>query len=100
TAEAPRVFAWAENPGYTRGDSRWPAPVHLTTDGADDYTYRLTSAGFVLGRRMNEAGEGADRVVTIFNPRRHRIEQRAGGKTLTVYFRGGSSGAGGVERIE
>jgi YD repeat-containing protein len=92
-----RNFAWAENPGHLRGDSRWAAPVHLVADGATAYDYTLSAAGFALRRR--HAGEGGAEVVTIFNPRRHRVEQRVGNKTVVATFRGGGTGRGALENI-
>jgi len=57
-------FIWAENPGWRRGDSKWPAPVHLASDGRNDYTYDLTSKGLVirvrgrsLAREIHTQGE-------------------------------------------
>jgi YD repeat-containing protein len=44
-------FAWAENPGWQRGDSKWPAPVHLASDGRNDYKCDLTSKGLVIRAR-------------------------------------------------
>lgn len=78
-------LTWAENPGYERGDSKWPAPVHVSSDGLRDYTYRLTSAGFVIRARDRVTGKT---VTTVFNPLRLRLEQhRADGKTRVVTFR-------------
>ena len=96
TGKPPQDFRWQENPGYERGDSRWAAPVHLDSDGANTYTYNLTSKGFVLQR--TEFGSGAV-TTTTFNPRRRRLSQQAGGFNFLVVFR---SGAGGTSlgRIE
>ena len=162
--ETPRRFGWAENPGHGRGDSKWPAPVHLASDGENRYTYDLTSKGLViercaipkgtrmgaspfparvglplacradlsaegsakaeaLGRRpvgtplQTQSGAAAsagptecrepqdtegrsERTVTIFNPLRHRLEQKADNETLIVTFRDETAGRGAPERIE
>jgi len=91
-----RNLSWQRNPGFGRGDSRWPAPVHLASDGTDDYTYDLTSKGFVMEKKMRER-EGI--TTTTFNPRRHRLEQENGGLKYLVIFRP-SEGATALERIE
>lgn len=95
--QPPRAIRWRENPGYGRGDSRWPAPVHLAAAGADEYDYRLTSRGFILGRK--EGGTGA-KTITLFNPRRHRLEQQINGRRFIVKFRKQSHSRGALERIE
>jgi YD repeat-containing protein len=70
--------------------------VHLASDGVNDYTYELTSKGFVMKRT-----ELATRVVTttVFNPRRHRLNQQAGEFDFLVVFRAEAGGAA-LERIE
>ena len=95
--QAGRALAWAKNPGHARGDSRWVAPVHLAADGDTAYAYTLSAAGFALRRRPSDAGA---EVVTIFNPRRRRVEQRGGKDTVIVTFRGGTTGRGAIEKIE
>ncbi len=92
----PQLFTWGENPGHVRGDSRWAAPVHLVSDGASDYTYELTSKGFVMQRT-----ERAKRAVTTttFNPRRRRLKQQTEGFHFLVVFRSGPGGSA-LERIE
>jgi len=91
-----RRYGWQENSGYERGDARWAATVHLAADEANTYTYEVAQRGFVMRRReMRSARE----TVTIYNPRRRRIEQRAGGETLIATFRGGTLGRGALERI-
>ena len=92
-----RRLAWAENPGHARGDSRWAAPVHLAVDGATGYDYTLSAAGFTLRRRPSDGGT---EVITIFNPRRRRVEQRQGKTAMIVTFRGGTAGRGALEKIE
>ena len=92
-----RALAWAKNPGHARGDSRWVAPVHLAADNGTAYAYTLSVAGFALRRRP--PGDGAE-VVTVFNPRRRRLEQRSGDVALIVTFRGGTAGRGALEKIE
>jgi len=89
-------FAWVENPGHERGDSRWAAAVHLASDGEDRYMYELTSQGFVLRRTNATGGE----ILTVFNPRRHRLEQRKNGETLIVAFHSGIAGMTALERIQ
>ena len=93
----PRLFTWRENPGYGRGDSRWVAPVHLASNGTDTYAYELTSRGFTLVRQENVTGRETR---TTFNPRRHRLEQRANGESFMVTFRSGIASRGALERIE
>lgn len=93
----PQLFTWRGNPGYGRGDSRWAAPVHLASDGTDTYAYELTSRGFVLQCRETATGK---ETITIFNPRRRRLEQRADGGSFMVTFRGGVASRGALERIE
>ncbi len=93
----PQVFVWAQNPGYGRGDSRWAAPVHLSAKGTDTYGYSLSAKGFTLWKKGASTDED---VVTVFNPRRRRVEQRAGGKTVIVTFRGGTLTRGALEKIE
>ncbi|MGH8021773.1 MAG: hypothetical protein ACREIA_26525 [Opitutaceae bacterium] len=90
-------FYWAENPGWRRGDSRWPAPVHLRSDGGHDFAYALSQEGFTI-----EVRGATSRIEsrTIFNPRRHRLEQHAGGETLVFWFRDTPHGTGGLERVE
>lgn len=92
-----RHFTWAENPGHRRGDSRWAAPARLVSDGVSAYDYTLSAQGFTLRRRT--PGGDPD-VLTIFNPRRRRVEQRTKAETLMVTFRGGPSGRGALEKIE
>lgn len=92
----PQPFIWGDNPGYGRGDSRWAAPVHLVSDGANDYTYELTSRGFVMKRTEFPKGTAT---TTVFNPRRHRLTQHTEGSDYLVIFRNGSCGTG-LERIE
>lgn len=89
-------FIWGENPGYGRGDSRWAAPVYLASDGVNDYSYKLTSKGFVMKR--TELGKEAV-TTTVFNPRRRRLSQQTGGFNFLVVFRNGSGGSA-LERIE
>ena len=91
-----RTYAWKENPGYERGDARWAAPVHLAADEANTYNYDVAQQGFVMRRRENVTGR---ETVTIYNPRRRRIEQQSGGETLLATFRGGTLGRGALERI-
>ena len=92
----PQLFTWGENPGHVRGDSRWAAPVHLVSDGASDYTYELTSKGFVMQR--TERAKGA-LTTTTFNPRRRRLNQQTEGFHFLVVFRSGPGGSA-LERIE
>jgi hypothetical protein len=89
-----RTLAWEENAGHLRGDSRWAAPAHLAADGAANYDYTLSSAGFTSRRRPQVGGE----VVTIFNPRRRRLEQYVGEEKWVVTFRGGAIGRGALEK--
>jgi YD repeat-containing protein len=90
-------FAWAENPGWRRGDSKWPASVHLAADGRNDYSYNLTSSGLVSRVRERASGE---ETVTVFNPLRSRLEQRSGNETRVVWFRKNSAGRGALQHIE
>lgn len=90
------VVRWAENPGYGRGDSRWAAPVHLRSWGPESYDYEITQHGFVLSRRK----EDGQKIVTVFNPRRFRLEQNANGQRFVVKFRSQTQGRGALERIE
>lgn len=92
----PRHFAWQKNPGFGRGDARWPASVHLVSDGADEFSYEFTSAGFVLGKKEAKTG---NIVRTLFNPRRRRLEQLNDGFKFVVKFRGNDGGTA-LERIE
>jgi len=96
SGKPPQSFAWGENPGYGRGDSRWAAPVHLVSDGANDYTYELTSKGFVM-KRTELAKDTV--TTTVFNPRRRRLNQQADGFDFLVVFRQGVGGTA-LERIE
>lgn len=90
-------FTWEANPGYERGDSRWAAPAHLASDETSSYTYELTHKGFVMHRREHDTGRDT---VTIFNPRRYRLEQKADGQSLIVIFRKAASIRGAIERIQ
>ena len=94
---APRHFAWGENPGYARGDSRWRYPIHLQSDGESRYSCALASKGYVIHRKQVSTGV---ETTTIFNPRRLRLEQRTGGEVLIVTFQRGSDGVTKLERIE
>jgi len=91
------LFTWAENPGHERGDSRWGAPIHLLSDGESTYQYTLEHKGFVIQRRKVSS---AEEIVTVFNPLRHRLEQRVGGKKFIVIFHGEGLNMTGLERIE
>lgn len=92
----PRQFTWQKNPGFGRGDSRWLAPVHLVSDGADKYSYKLTQKGFLLEKR----GGAAETIIrTLFNPRRRRLEQQNNGFKFVVKFRGHGGGTA-LEQIE
>lgn len=97
SGKPPHRFAWANNPGHQRGDSRWAAPVHLAADGENTYDYGLTSKGFVLHRRESST-EFETR--TVFNPRLRRMEQRQKGGTIRAIFRGDRASAVMLERIE
>lgn len=97
TGKPLRKFAWAENPGHERGDSRWRVPVHLTSADTEVYSYDLTSKGYILRRYEKETNV---ETITIFNPRRRRIEQRTNGETFIVTFRRGAGGVGALEKIE
>ncbi len=90
-------FAWAESPGWSRGDSKWPAPMHLATDSRRDYLCDLTSSGLVSRARELASGE---ETVTVFNPLRSRLEQRNGNGTRVVWFRKNPAGRGALQRIE
>ncbi len=92
----PRHFAWQTNSGFGRGDSRWLAPVHLVSDGADEFSYKLTQDGFVLERRETTTGAI---VRTLFNPRRRRLEQQNDGFKFVVRFRDHDGGTA-LEQIE
>lgn len=92
----PQHFTWSENPGYDRGDSRWAAPVHLASDGANNYSYELTSKGFVMNRTELSRG---DVTTTVLNPRRRRVSQQTGGFNFLVLFRNGPGGSA-LERVE
>lgn len=91
-----RSFAWRENPGHDRGDSRWAAPVHLASDEANSYSYGLSSKGFLLKREEHSGGVVT---TTVFNPRRNRLEQKGGGTQSLVVFHRGKEGAA-LQRIE
>jgi YD repeat-containing protein len=97
TGKAPRVFKWAENPGYGSGDSRWIFPVHLAADEHSDYTYDISSKGFILTRLDRST---CKITTTIFNPRRRRLEQQTRNASWVVFFRKGNAGGiGGLESI-
>lgn len=93
----PRRYTWAENPGWRRGDSKWLKPVHLASDGDSHYTYALTQRGILIERLETSTGR---RIVTIFNPRRNRLEQRLDEGAVLVTFREGPASRGAFERIE
>jgi|GEM_PF-1243109 len=98
-----REIRWRENKGFGRGDSRWALPVHLAAVDEVNYSYALTSRGFVLMRETGCAGDVGGGVVSVrtrFNPLRYRLEQWAVGEELVVTFRSRSPGRGAVERIE
>jgi YD repeat-containing protein len=90
-------FAWEENPGWSRGDSKWPAPVHLATDARRDYSCDLSSNGLVSRARELASGE---ETVTVFNPLLSRLEQRSGNGIRVVWFRKNLAGRGALQRIE
>lgn len=90
-------YSWTVNPGYRRGDSRWPAPVHLASDRTSDYSYKQSSKGFILSRRDRSAVETT---TTIFNPRRRQLKQSAGDSSIIATFRRGTKlDRMGLERI-
>lgn len=91
----PQSFTWCENPGHSRGDSRWVAPVHLASDRANDYSYELTNRGFVMKR--TDLVKGAV-TTTVFNPRRRRLDQESEGIDFRVTFRNAPGSA--LERVE
>jgi YD repeat-containing protein len=90
-------YSWQENPGADRGDSKWPALVHVSADNTHDYTYDLTSKGVVLGVRTRTTGKTT---TSVFNPLRRRIEQCTDGATYLVVFSEATAAYGALERIE
>lgn len=92
-----RHFQWSPNPDWQRGDSIWPAPVHLSSDEHCDYSYRQSSKGFLIKSHDRQAGTI---VRTRFNPRRYRLEQFSAAATLVVSLRSRLPHRGAVENIE
>ncbi len=90
-------FQWQANPDADRGDSRWPAPVHLAADQANDYSIDLAAAGIVIEVRCRATGKST---TTILNPLRQRVEQRASADTLVVTLHKGATAPGAIERVE
>ena len=90
-------LSWAANPGYGRGDSRWPSPVHLASDNENRYEFDMESRGFVLRRTEIATGR---RVLTYFNPRRSRVEQMIGNDGTIVTFRRSGAARGRLEQIQ
>ena len=97
TDKLPQRISWAENLDYGRGDSRWAWPVHLASDESNEYSYKLSAKGFVISRR-NRLSQAE--TVTIYNPRRHRIEQINGTSVLVVTLHKTTSGqSAGIETV-
>lgn len=92
-----RWFKWAQNPGHTRGDSRWKAAVHLAEDNENCYNYMLSSKGYVLTRINKASGL---KTVTLFNPRRRRLEQKIGKGYVIAIFRGTGNRITTLAKIE
>lgn len=90
---ADESFRWGENRGWEHGDSRWPAPVHLRSDGVRIYRCTLSQAGLSIHVRRMPGGDGS---TTIFNPQRETVEQISGDEHLKVWF----TRAGNRKRLE
>lgn len=90
-------FNWKENSGANRGDSKWPALVHLSRDGIRDYECTLSAAGIRLWSRDRDSGQ---EVLTVFNPRLRQLKQSIGRDIRVVFFRNESGGSGNLQRIE
>lgn len=80
---ATRWFKWAINGGHERGDSRWPAALHLAEDNENCYSYTLSHEGYRIARFDKDSGFES---VTLFNPRRQRLEQKIGQSRLIASF--------------
>lgn len=78
-----RLFSWSENKGYERWGTLWRAPVHLTSDDDSNYKYIFRHKGFIITRTQKA---DAKEIVTIFNPRRKRLEQHTGKMEYIVTF--------------
>jgi hypothetical protein len=78
-----REFTWNANPGYGRGDSVWPAPVHLGSSGENAYNVEATTAGLKITRYWRQIG---GLIVTIYNPRTQALTQTSESGTFTVRF--------------
>jgi YD repeat-containing protein len=92
-----RRFSWKPNAGAARGDSLWPAPVHLATDDANTFSYGLSARGFIID--VHQAAPGGDRRV-VFNPVRRRLEYRGSREKLVVTFLPGTAGRSPVGQVE
>lgn len=80
-------FEWAENPGWTRGDSRWPSPVRLVADGVRRYSCHLSQRGLHLQVSGPDGGCRA-----VINPRMNRMTFESPHEQLVVHFEGAGSG--------
>ncbi len=78
-----RSFTWAENKGYDRWGALWKAPVHLSSDDDSTYKYKFRHKGFIIHRKQKSSGK---EIVSIFNPRRMRFEQRTDKTEFIVSF--------------
>lgn len=91
------ALRWQENPGWQRGDHHWPASSHVAEAGDWRYRFTFSQRGFLLSARH---GDGGAEVRTWSNPRRRRIEQETGGRTLVAILSKASNGGRALERIE
>jgi YD repeat-containing protein len=92
TGKPARVIGWEANPGHERGDSKWPAPVHLSRDGDTRFAYAMTPKGYVATVHSVSGAVS----VTCFNPLMMRVTHRSSAGKYTVTLR---RGAGTIERI-
>lgn len=91
------ALRWQENPRWQRGDHHWPASSHVAEAGDWRYRFTFSQRGFLLAARH---GAGGEEVRTWSNPRRRRIEQETGGRTLVAILSKASNGGRALERIE
>jgi YD repeat-containing protein len=90
-------FTWAENKGYDRWGALWRAPVHLSSDHDSSYEYKLRHKGFIIHRIQKSSDK---EIVTVFNPRRKRLEQRTDEMEYIVTFCSQENNPMALHRIE
>ncbi|MCC5834610.1 MAG: hypothetical protein JJU20_07745 [Opitutales bacterium] len=89
-------YAWTYNPGWWRGDSRWPAPVHLSAVDELRFVFSISQKGY----RIELRDDAETSAVMVLNPQRRRLVFSNGESRRNFYFRGMGAGMGQLERVE